>query len=101
MSPTGFSPLGDTPNLAKINWLRISIANKIFFRVLTDCVSPGVFLDHLYNSEILPVASSLLKPLVVWEALFSQVLVLSTLIKSIKKKSQKMDPTEKELLNAI
>ena len=63
----------------------------MFFRVLTDCVSPGVFLDHLYNSEILPVASSLLKPLVVWEALSSMLLEIRALIKRIKKVSTKRE----------
>ena len=59
------------------------------------------YIRPLKKSEILPDASSLLKPLVVREALFSQVLVLSTLIKSIQIFSQKMNPTEKEVLNAI
>ena len=56
---------------------------KSVLQVLTDCVSPGVFLDHLVNSEILPDASSLLKPLVLREALFSLLLVVSTLKKRI------------------
>ena len=59
------------------------MGKKSALKFLTDCVSPWVFLDHLVDSEILPDASSLLKPLVVWEALFSLLLVVSTLIKRL------------------
>ena len=82
-SPTGFYPLDGTPNLAKINGLRVTVGKKSALKFLTDCVSPGVFLNDLVNSEILPDASSLLKPVVVREALFSLLLVVSTLIKRL------------------
>ena len=83
MGGTGFYPLDGTPNLAKINWLRVTVGKKSALNFLTDCVSPRVFLDDLLTSEILPDASSFLKPLAVWEALFSLLLVVSTLIKRL------------------
>ena len=69
--------------MAKINGLRVTVGKKSALKFLTDCVSPGVFLDDLVTSDLLPDTSSLLKPLVVWEALFSLLLVVSTLIKRL------------------